>query len=166
MRGYGIKRWIALVVISVMEITTVAAQAKIYSRDFGSDDAECLARLATAELPEGTVTEKADLMLDVLEYVWEHGCSIPAAATHYPSAVQGTYIGTVPDEESWLAVELIYNGWEHGETDNMLVTVTRVVWTLEWTVPLLCITFLTLLLTIISICLGELQRRIERRYRA
>ena len=157
---------ITLVVISILEITTAQAESCIQSRDFGSDDAELLMRLAQAEMGDADAETKAMLMAHVLESVWnpQDTISIEKAIMvgGYESVRNGTFYTAVPDSESRKAIELIYAGFS-GRPDKTLVLVTRIVRVLEYAIPMLVISFATMLLTLASIGLDKLQRWIGRR---
>lgn len=151
-----VKRWFMWVLVAAL--LAAPAHAAYYSRDFGTDDAERLAKLATAELGDAPAYRKANLMLGVLKMVHEQHMTIAAAVTHYPSAERGTYIGTTPDTASWQAVEMIYQGY--GEPDRALLTITRIVRILEYALPMLLILTMLSLATLASIGLSRLQRRL------
>lgn len=155
------KRWFTLAMVVVAIFATTTAHAAVYSRDFGDEDAERLAKLATAELGDASARVKADFIMDVLGQVWRDNISIEALVTHYPSAELGTYIGTQPDPQALYAVEMVRNGYN--SPDKGLVIATRLVWTLEWMLPLLTMLFTMCLLTLICVGLERLQGRIGRR---
>lgn len=157
------RKFIALVVVSILAITTASADRFIGSRDFGSDDAELLMQLAQSELGDSTVTNKASLMLDVLGDVWETGTGIEETILtgDYLSVENGTFFTAVPDAKCEKAVELIYSGWNKPVEPSISCIVSA----LEFCMPLLFIAFLALLFMLISMALTNLQERMLNRIR-
>lgn len=161
---------VMIVVVAFFAITICApiasARGYIGSRDFGSDDAELLMRLAQAELGDAAAADKATLMLDVLRRVWDpaNPRSIEEVIMSgcYESVGNGEYFKAVPDAQCQQAVEMIYAGW-NGKPDSVLSAVVRAVRILEYTLPILTISFAITLLTLVSIGLDKLQHWIGRR---
>lgn len=161
------RKFIALVVISILIITTAVADTYIGSRDFGSDEAEWLMMLAQSELGDASATDKAALMYNVLAHVWETGNSIERTILNgnYESVKNGTFFTAVPDAKCEQAVEMIYSGWDGAPVDIGLVWAYRIVRILEFWLPVLIIGFVAMLFTLVSIGLANLQDRMLNRMR-
>lgn len=157
------RKFIALAIIVLLATTPAMAAGYIGSRDFGSDDAELLMMLAQSELGDASATDKAGLMYDVLAQVWETGNGIEETIMNgnYGSVKSGKFYTSVPDKESEQAVEMIYSGWNK----PIDPTISCIVSTLEFWVPMLFIAFLALLFMMISMSLTNLQERMLNRMR-
>lgn len=157
---------VTLLVVSVLETTGGMAESIIGSRDFGSDDAELLMRLAQAELGGSTTRDKAALMLSVIERAWDpaYPDSIEGVIMDgdYASVRNGSFFTAVPDAKCYQAVEMLYSGWNGKPIDEGLVMAKRLVMVLEWLLPFLSISFTIMLLMLVSITLQEKQERIGR----
>lgn len=94
----------------------------IRSVDFGCEDADCLMRLAQAELGDAGWQPKAMLMLTVLNRAWhpDYPDSVEEVILRgdYPSVMDGRYERAEPDAACRAALRLIYGGWN--ESDNAL----------------------------------------------
>lgn len=93
----------------------------IYSRDWGSEDAEILLKIAMAEA-EGESTEgKALVMCVVLNRVWADGFPdnvedvVFEKGQFTPTCEGGRYWTTEPNEDCYEALRMIENGWDESQ---------------------------------------------------
>lgn len=93
----------------------------IHSRDWGSEDAEILLKIAMAEA-EGESTEgKALVMCVVLNRVWTDGFPdsiedvVFEKGQFTPMCEGGRYWTTEPNEDCYEALRMIENGWDESQ---------------------------------------------------
>lgn len=155
---------LAIVLLVIALITGgCLAEGYIGSRDFGSDDAELLMRIAQAELGSAPAHEKADLMIEILVRVWdlENPCSIEEAIETggFQSVASGAYYSAVPDAASELAVKMVYMGWP----DAGLIAALKITNVLEWLLPFLTISFSIMFLGLAAVGLEQWQVKLARK---